>query len=50
MFKASGISEAYERVEIEQLDQEQKVHLWSRLDSKVRSALKTEKGKRTASA
>ena len=50
VFKNSGASEAYERVEIEQLDQEQKLHLWSRLDSKVRSALKTEKGMRTAAA
>lgn len=50
VFKTNGASEAYERVEIEQLDQEQKLHLWSRLDSKVRSALKTEKGMRTAAA
>jgi hypothetical protein len=45
-----GPSDAFDRVEIEHLDNDQMVALWSKLDSKVRSALKTEKGKRTASA
>ena len=50
VFSNSGQSDAFERVEIEQLDNEQKMHLWSRLGSKVRSALKTEKGLRIGSA
>lgn len=50
VFDDRGASEAYERVQIEQLDNEQMVALWSLLPSNIRSALKTEKGKRTASA
>lgn len=50
VFSNSGQSDAFERVEIEQLDNEQKMHLWSRLGSKVRSALKTEKGLRIGAA
>lgn len=50
VFKNSGQADAFERVEIEQLDNEQKLHLWSRLGSKVRSALKTEKGMRIGAA
>lgn len=50
VFKNSGQADAFERVEIEQLDNEQKLHLWSRLSSKVRSALKTEKGMRIGAA
>lgn len=50
VFKDSGASEAYERVQVEGLDNEQMVALWSRLPSNVRSALKTERGMRTAAA
>lgn len=50
VFKDFGASEAYERVQVEGLDNEQMVALWSRLPSNVRSALKTEKGMRTAAA
>lgn len=50
VMKESGAGEAYERVQIEQLDNDQMVALWSLLDSKTRSALKTEKGARMAAA
>lgn len=50
VFKDSGASEAFERVQVEGLDNDQMVALWSLLPSNVRSALKTEKGKRNASA
>lgn len=50
IFAKQGAKIAYDRVEIEQLDNEQKLYLWDRLDSKIRSALKTEKGMRTAAA
>lgn len=50
VFASSGQSDAFERVEIEQLDNEQKLHLWSRLGSKVRAALKAEKGLRIGAA
>lgn len=50
VFKDSGASEAYERVQVEGLENDQMVALWSRLPSQVRSALKTEKGMRTAAA
>lgn len=50
VFKDSGASEAYERVQVEGLENDQMVALWSRLPSNVRSALKTEKGMRTAAA
>lgn len=49
-FQQHGAKMAYDRVEIEQLDNEQKLYLWDRLDSKIRSALKTEKGMRMAAA
>jgi len=50
VFASSGQSDAFDRVEIEQLDNEQKLHLWSRLGSKVRAALKVEKGLRIGAA
>lgn len=50
VFAQRGAAEAFDRIEIEQLDNEQKIHLSSRLGSKVRAALKTEKGMRTAAA
>lgn len=50
VFDDRGAGEAFERVQIEGLDNDQMVALWSLLPSNVRSALKTEKGKRTASA
>jgi hypothetical protein len=50
VFKASGASEAFERVQVEGLDNDQMVALWSLLPSNVRSALKTEKGKRNAAS
>lgn len=50
VFKESGASEAYELVQVEGLENDQMVALWSRLPSNVRSALKTEKGMRTAAA
>lgn len=46
----SGQAEAFDRIEVEQLDNEQMVALWSLLDSKTRSALKTEKGLRIGAA
>lgn len=42
----NGQAEAFDRIEREQLDNEQRIHLWGRLDSKLRSALKAEKGLR----
>ena len=50
IFALKNASEAFERIQIEGLDNDQMVALWSLLSSQVRSALKTEKGKRTASA
>ena len=50
VFDDRGASEAFERVQVEGLENDQMVALWSLLPSNVRSALKTEKGKRNASA
>ena len=50
VFAKTTASEAFERVQVEGLDNDQMVALWSLLPSNVRSALKTEKGKRNASA
>ena len=50
VFAKTTASEAFERVQVEGLDNDQMVALWSLLPSNVRSALKTEKGRRTASA
>lgn len=41
-----GQAQAFDRIEQEQLSNEDKVHLWSRLGSKVRAALKVEGGLR----
>lgn len=50
--RAAAVSrvQAYERVDVEQLDAEQKLHLWSRLDSKTRSAIKAESEARKVAA
>ena len=40
--KNVGQAGAFDRVELEQLDNDQKLHLWALLDSKTRSALKAE--------
>lgn len=50
VFKTKGQSEAFDRIEREQLDNDQRIHLWGRLDSKIRSALKSEKGLRVGAA
>lgn len=50
VFVKKGQAIAFDRVEIENLDNDQKLHLWSRLDSKVRSALKVERGLRVGAA
>lgn len=50
VFAKTTASEVFERVQVEGLDNDQMVALWSLLPSNVRSALKTEKGKRNASA
>lgn len=50
VMKSGGQAEAFDRIEIEQLDNMQMVALWSLLDSKTRSALKVEKGLRIGAA
>jgi hypothetical protein len=50
VFKTRGQAEAFDRIEREQLDSEQRIHLWGRLDSKIRSALKAERGLRIGAA
>lgn len=50
VFSKSGQTQAFDRVDIEQLDNEQKIHLWGRLGSKVRTALKIEGGLRVGAA
>lgn len=50
LFTAKGAAVAYDRVHAEQLDTEQQLHLWSRLGSKLRSALKAEKAARVGTA
>jgi hypothetical protein len=50
LFVAKGQAPAFERVSIEGLDNDQSVYLWSLLGSKIRSALKTEKGLRVGAA
>lgn len=50
VMKSGGQAEAFDRIEIEQLDNMQMVSLWSLLDSKTRSALKVEKGLRIGAA
>lgn len=50
IMKSGGQAEAFDRIEIEQLDNMQMVALWSLLDSKTRSALKVEKGLRIGAA
>lgn len=50
VMKSCGQAEAFDRIEIEQLDNMQMVALWSLLDSKTRSALKVEKGLRIGAA
>lgn len=42
LFSNSGAAKTYEHVEAQQLDNDLKLHLWARLGSKVRTALKTE--------
>lgn len=50
VFRIGGQAEAFDRIEREQLDNDQRIHLWGRLDSKIRSALKSEKGLRVGAA
>lgn len=50
VFKITGQADAFDRIEREQLDNDQRIHLWGRLDSKLRSALKAEKGLRIGAA
>lgn len=50
LLAAKGAAVAFDRVEAEQLDNEQRLYLWSELGSKVRSALKVEKGLRIGAA
>lgn len=49
-FKTGGQAGAFDRVEIESLESEQKVYLWSLLASNVRSAIKAERGLRIGAA
>lgn len=49
-FKNLGQAKAYDRVQLEQMDSEEKLHLWAYLDSKVRSGLKIESGLRMGAA
>ena len=50
LHKAKGPAVAFDRVEAEQLDNDQRIYLWNKLPSNVRSALKTERGLRVGSA
>jgi hypothetical protein len=50
LFAAQGQKPAFERVTIEGLDSDQSTYLWSLLGSKIRSALKAEKGLRMGAA
>jgi len=45
-FRAGGSAGAFDRVEVEALDNDQKVYLWSLLPSNIRSAIKSEKESR----
>jgi hypothetical protein len=44
-----GAGLAYDRIEIEELNSDEKLYLWSMLDSKIRSALKRERETRSLS-
>jgi hypothetical protein len=44
-----GAGMAYDRIEIEELNSDEKLYLWSMLDSKIRSALKRERETRSLS-
>ncbi len=46
LLAAKGAAVAFDRVESEELDNEQRLYLWAELNSKVRSALKVEKAMR----
>ena len=50
LHKAKGPAVAFDRVEAEQLDNDQRIYLWNKLPSNVRSALKTERGLRIGAA
>ena len=50
LHKVAGISNAFDRIEAEMLDNDQKTHLWNLLPSDLRSALKKEGEKRKVSA
>jgi hypothetical protein len=50
LFVTKGQAPAFERVNIEGLDNDQSVCLWSLLGSKIRSALKAEKGLRVGAS
>jgi hypothetical protein len=50
LFDSKGIKVAYDRIESEGLEQEQRLYLWAELGSKIRSALKAESGLRRGAA
>jgi ERF superfamily len=50
LFASKGVAVAFDRVKAVGLDSDQTIHLWSRLGSKVRTALKIEGGLRNGSA
>lgn len=50
LHRTKGQGVAFDRVESEQLDNEQRIFLWDKLPSNVRSALKTERGLRIGAA
>ena len=50
LFDKQGQGIAFDRVKAEGLDSDQTLHLWNRLNSKVRSGLKMERGLRNGSA
>ena len=50
LFASKGQAVAYDRVTAEKLENEQMMYLWAQLGSKVRSALKIEKGLRIGAA
>jgi ERF superfamily len=50
LFASKGAAVAFDRIKAVELDSDQTIHLWSRLGSKVRTALKIEGGLRNGSA
>ena len=50
VYAGRSVEAAFDRIESEMLDNDQKIHLWSLLQSNVRSALKEEGEKRKVAA